>query len=292
MPKLVRAISENGGIIMYALDSTEIVRDMERIHKTSAVASASLGRLLTAALLMGTTLKRDRDSMTVRIKGDGPLGMVIAVADGKGNVKGYVQNANVYIPARVDGKLDVGGAVGHNGTLSVVKDIGLKEPYVGQTELVTGEIAEDITAYYAASEQTPTVCALGVLVNTDLTIIAAGGYLVQLLPGATDMEIDVLERNVAKATQVTELIRKGCTPKDIIDIVLDGFNPNVLDETEVQYACDCSKERVERALLSLGKEELTQMQADDNNANVKCDFCNKSYNIELSKLLRELYENE
>ncbi|MEG0877206.1 MAG: Hsp33 family molecular chaperone HslO [Oscillospiraceae bacterium] len=286
MSKLKRAISENGGIIIYALDSTDIVREMERIHKTSAVASAALGRLLTAACMMSMTLKHEDDLLTVRINGGGKLGTILATASGSGTVKGYVQNANADMPSRVDGKLDVGGAVGHEGTLSVIKDLGLKEPYVGQVPIVTGEIAEDITAYYAASEQTPTVCALGVLVDKDLSIISAGGYLVQLLPGASDEEIDALEHNVASAPSVTQMLSSGKSTMDIINIILQGFNPNVLDEMKVEYHCDCSVTRVEAALLSLGKDELDDMLKTQANVEITCQFCDKVYNINVEKLIK------
>ena len=251
MSKLVRAISENGGAVISILDSTEIVAQMEQYHHPSAVVSAALGRLLTGAALMSATLKSEDDSLTLRVKGDGPAGLLLAVADGRGNVKGYVENNIVEIASRPDGKLDVGGAVGHEGILTVIKDIGLKEPYVGQVPLVSGEIAEDLTSYYATSEQTPSVCALGVLVNPDLTIQKAGGYLLQLLPGATDQEIDRLEQNISGMKSMTTLLSEGVSVYQIIEQVLDGFSPNVLDESDVQYHCDCSRERVERAYICL-----------------------------------------
>ncbi len=277
MSKLVRAISENGGAVLSILDSTEIVAQMEQYHHPSAVVSAALGRLLTGAALMAATLKSDDDALTLRVKGDGPAGLFLAVADGRGNVKGYVENNIVEIPPRVDGKLDVGGAVGHEGTLTVIKDIGLKEPYVGQIPLVSGEIAEDLTSYYATSEQTPSVCALGVLVNPDLTIQKAGGYLLQLLPGATDEEIDQLEKNIARMQSMTTLLRDGVSVYEIIEQVLDGFSPNVLDESEVQYHCDCSRGRVERAYMSLGQEELRKIAAEQETVELKCQFCNRAY---------------
>ena len=277
MSKLIRAISENGGAVLSVLDSTEIVAQMEAYHHPSAVVSAALGRLLTGAVLMAATLKSEEDSLTLRVKADGPAGLLLAVADGKGNVKGYVENPIVELPLREDGKLDVGGAVGHNGTLTVIKDIGLKEPYIGQIPLVSGEIAEDLTSYYATSEQTPSVCALGVLVNPDLTIKKAGGYLLQLLPGATDQEIDQLEQNIGKMKSVTAILDAGGTPQQIIDQVLEGFNPNLLDETPVQYYCDCSRERVERAYISLGQEELRKIAAEQETVELKCQFCNRSY---------------
>ena len=277
MSKLVRAISENGGAVISILDSTEIVAQMEQYHHPSAVVSAALGRLLTGAALMSATLKSEDDSLTLRVKGDGPAGLLLAVADGRGNVKGYVENNIVEIPSRPDGKLDVGGAVGHEGILTVIKDIGLKEPYVGQVPLVSGEMAEDLTSYYATSEQTPSVCALGVLVNPDLTIQKAGGYLLQLLPGATDQEIDRLEQNISGMKSMTTLLSEGVSVYQIIEQVLDGFSPNVLDVSEVQYHCDCSRDRVERAYMSLGQDELRKIASEQETVELKCQFCNKAY---------------
>lgn len=287
MSRLIRAISENGGVLFCAVDSTEIVREAERIHKTSAVTSAALGRLLTAASMMGVMLKSEQDSLTLRVRGGGPAGAVLAVSDGAGNVRGYVEQPVVELASRADGKLDVGGAVGRDGTLSVVKDLGMKEPYVGQVPLVSGEIAEDITAYYAVSEQTPTVCALGVLVNKDLSILTAGGYLLQLLPGASDAEIAHLERNVAALPSVTELLCGGASLEQIMEQALAGFAPNVLDEQQVQYRCNCSQSRVERALLSLGRDELAEMAAEKKPVEVSCHFCDKKYSVDAGALLRE-----
>lgn len=287
MSRLIRAISENGGVVLCAIDSTDIVAQAERMHKTSAVTSAALGRLLTGACMMGAMLKNTGDSITLRLKGDGPAGDVVAVADGQGNVKGYVSNPVVEIPLRADGKLDVGGAVGHNGTLIVIKDMGLKEPYIGQIPLVSGEVAEDITSYYATSEQTPNVCALGVLVNPDLTIANAGGFLLQLLPGATEEEIALLEKNIAAMPSVTQMLHEGKTLEDIMQISMAGFNPNVLDEQQVQYHCGCSEKRVHNILLSLGAEELARMETEDPVAEVCCHFCDKVYRVEIAPILTE-----
>ena len=284
MSNLIRGISENGGAVLCAIDSTAIVREMERVHKASAVTSAALGRLLTGAAMMATYLKSEDNTLTVRVKGGGPAGTVLAVANGRGEVKGYVENPVVEIPPRADGHLDVGGAVGCDGTLSVVQDIGMKEPYVGQVPLVSGEIAEDITSYYAVSQQTPTVCALGVLVNPDLSIRRAGGYMLQLLPGATEEEITRLEKNIAAMPAVTTFLEEERPLTDIMEMVLDGFNPNILDEQEVVYRCDCSKERVERALLSMGKQELEQLIAAGEPAHVTCQFCDAEYVFEVEEL--------
>ena len=288
MPNLVRGISENGGVVFCGVDSTPLVRKMECIHKTSAVTSAALGRLLTAASMIGVMLKSPQDSVTLRIQGGGPAGLLLAVADGKGCVKGYVENPVVELPLRTDGKLDVGSAVGSTGTLSVVRDLGMKEPYVGQVPLVSGEIAEDITNYYAVSEQIPTVCALGVLVAPDLSIQCAGGYMVQLLPGATEEEISLLEQNVAAMPAITALLQAGKTPQDIMQQVMAWFKPEVLDEHTIAYQCDCSLARVERALISLGHSELERLQKEEGTVEVCCQFCDKKYQVDVSALLRQL----
>ena len=290
MGELVRAISENGGIIALAIDSTDIVSQMERTHRTSAVVTAALGRLLTAASLMGSMLKAEDDSITLRVNGGGPAGSLIAVTDYMGNVRGYVSQPIVELPLNKFGKLDVSGAVGREGTLSVVKDIGLKDPYVGQIPLVSGEIAEDITAYYATSEQTPTACGLGVLVDTDLTVISAGGYLLQLLPGVTEEEITQIEKNIQGMPPVSSMLRDKMTPEDICNRALEGFNPQILDKTNCKYKCDCSRERVEKALLSLGKEEIKAMIDENKTQSVNCHFCNKVYRFntnELKELLKK-----
>lgn len=288
MGNMIRGISENGGVIFCGVDSTNLVRTMEQIHKTSAVTSAALGRLLTAASIMGIMLKNSKDSITLRVNGGGPAGTVLAVADGMGCVKGYVENPVVEIPLRPDGKLNVGGAVGRDGTLSIVRDLGLKEPYVGQIPLVSGEIAEDITSYYATSEQIPTVCALGVLVAPDLTISCAGGYLLQLLPGATEEEITMLEKNIANVPSVTTLLQQGKTMQDIMEMVMQGFDPQVLDEYNVEYRCDCTEQRVERALISMGRAELEKLAAEEPVVEVNCQFCDKKYNVDVNKLLKSL----
>ncbi len=284
----IRGISEDGGVIFCAVDTTETVREMEKIHRTSAVCSAALGRLLTAAGIMGAMAKHVDDSITLSIKGGGPCGTVLAVANGRGDVKGYVGNGLVEIPLRADGKLDVGGAVGKDGTLSVVKDLGLKEPYVGQIPLVSGEIGDDITAYYAHSEQVPTVCGLGVLVDADLTIKRAGGFLIQLLPGATEEEITRLEKNIQAMSSVTDLLESGKTPEDMMYMALDGFNPNVLDEQSVRYHCDCSEERVEKVMISLGRDEIEKMIREKSDAEAVCHFCDKKYTFDLTQLLQKL----
>lgn len=279
MAKIVRTISMDASVTATAIDATDIVAEIERIHQPSAVVTAALGRLSIAASLIGIGLKNDTDSVTLRLNGNGPAGALIAVADSRGNVKSYVSNPIVEIPLNSYGKLDVAGAVGKEGTLSVVKDLGLKEPYVGQIPIVSGEIAEDIASYFAMSEQIPTVCGLGVLVNPDLSVKAAGGYLIQLLPFADDACIDILEKNVNSLPSVTQMLTSGVTAEEMAMKVLDGLTPNVLDEFICAYKCDCSRERVERALVSLGKDELQKMVEEQENVEVCCHFCDKKYNF-------------
>lgn len=279
MADIVRAISSDGSVAAAAINALDIVSRIEQIHKTSAVVTAALGRLSTAASLIGIGLKGGSDSVTIRMNGGGPAGILIAVADSGGNVKSYVGNPVVELPLNKFGKLDVAGAVGNSGTLSVVKDLGLKEPYVGQVPIVSGEIAEDIAGYFAVSEQIPTVCGLGVLVNPDLTVRAAGGYLIQLLPFADEGSIDKLEENVKTLPPVTAMLDSGMTAEDIAMRVLDGLEPSVLDSFESSYKCNCSKERVERALVSLGSEELAKMADEDEKTEVCCHFCEKKYNF-------------
>lgn len=288
MGKLVRCISEDGTLTVMALDSTDIVAEAERIHQTSAVTSAALGRLLTAASMMGDQLKGADHSVTLRLNGGGPAGTVLAVADSRGNARGYVGEPIVELPLNAKGKLDVAGAVGVEGTLTVVKDLGMKEPYVGQIPLVSGEIAEDITQYFAASEQIPTVCALGVLVNPNLTIRRAGGFLIQLLPTADDAVIDAVERCVEQVPPVTKLLEDGLTPEEICRAVLPEFTLEVLDEERPVYRCNCGHERVLRALAATGRESVKEL-AQDPITEVCCQFCDKKYQIkseELQSLLK------
>lgn len=291
MGKLIRGLSENGGIVFCGVDSTDIVCKAEQLHTTSATCSAALGRLLTGASLMGSMLKDDRDTITLRVSGNGPAGVVIACTDGTGNVKGCIDHPLVELPAKANGHLDVGGAVGKDGVLTVIRDNRLqKEPTVGQVPLVSGEIAEDLTSYYAYSEQVPTVCALGVLVDKDLSISCAGGYLLQLLPGATDAEITRLEQNIAAMPSVTEMLHAGKTPEDMMNLAMAGFNPSVLDEREVRYQCDCSRERTEQMLLSLGRKELEKLRDEDPYCEVVCHFCHTKYEFDLNKLVKKAVE--
>lgn len=276
MAHSVRCISKDGTLFVMAADTTDIVETARRLHHTSKVCSAALGRLLTGCSFMGQLLKGNDDTVTLRVKGGGEAGVVVAVADSDGNVKGYIENPNVELPLNSKGKLDVGGAVGKDGYITVMRDLGLKESYIGQTPLVSGEIAEDITAYYAMSEQTPTVCALGVLVNPDLTIAVAGGFMVQLLPTADSEAIDRVEKCIQDIPAVTTMLAEGLTPLDICRKVLSEFELEQLDESFPEYRCDCSRDRVARALVTLGKEELLSM-AQDEFTEVNCHFCNKKY---------------
>lgn len=276
MSRIVRTISKDASVVCSAIDGKDIVSEIERIHKPSAVVTAALGRLSMATSLLGFGLKGEKDTVTVRFSGNGPAGSLIAVADSFGNVKSYVQNPIVEIPLNDFGKLDVKGAVGTNGYLSVVKDLGLKEPYCGQVPIVSGEIAEDITNYLATSEQVPSACALGVLVNPDLTVNQAGGFIVELLPFASEEVISAIEENIKKMSSVTTLLSEGKTVEDIAMMALDGLEPNVLDDFQVNYRCTCSREKVETALISTGKEELLDM-AKDEQTQVECHFCDKKY---------------
>ena len=283
MGKLIRCITSDGAVMATAIDSTDIAARAEQIHKTSAVVTAGLGRLLTAASIMGNALKGADNSITLKVAGDGPVGSLIAAADSKGNVRGYPANPVVELPLNAKGKLDVGGAVG-KGTLYVSKDLGLKEPYNGSIPLVSGEIAEDITAYYAMSEQIPTVCALGVLVNPDLTVKSAGGYLIQLLPAADDATIERLEKNIQNIRPITAMLSEGMTPEQVVRLALSDFQVEVLYEQDVFYTCDCSRERVECALMSMGREELHTLIEEQGRAEVTCHFCDKVYRFEKGEL--------
>lgn len=288
---LVRAMSKDGFVKMAAVVSTEIVRRGAQIQGSTPNATAALGRLLTAASLMGNTQKVENGSLTLQVNGGGPVGTILCVSDAVGNVRGYIQNPQVPLMEQRPGKLDVGAAVGTNGMLTVIRDLQMKEPYVGSVELVTGEIADDITSYFAQSEQTPTACALGVLVDRDQSVKVAGGYLIQLLPGAPDSVVDLLEAGIQSAGAVTTMLENGMTPEEILKAACSGMQLEFLETTPVEYRCYCSRDRVRGALVSLGREELEQIVHDGETVHIGCQFCDADYQFapeEVEKLLETL----
>ena len=273
--QLIRAISQDGLIKVSAVSTRELTERARQIHKTLPVATAALGRLLAAASMMGNALKEEAASLTLQIKGGGPLGTLLAVSDHEGSVRGTVDNPAVDLPLREDGKLDVGAAVGNRGTLTVIRDLRMKEPYVGSVGLLWGEIAEDIALYFVESEQIPTACGLGVLVDRDQSVLAAGGYLVQLLPGADDEVSARLEASLRAAGPVTELLTRDPDPEALLRAALPGLELEVLEKRPIAYRCDCSRERMERALISLGREELRDMIDQQGGAELTCRFCDR-----------------
>ena len=274
---LVRGMSMDGFVKVVGIRSTELVRRGAQIQGTTPNATAAFGRALTAASMMGNMQKVENGSMTLQIRGGGPIGTITVVSDWQGNVRGCVTEAKVPLVEKFPGKLDVGATVGTDGTLTVIRDLQMKEPYIGSTQLVSGEIGDDITAYFAQSEQTPTACALGVLVDRDLSVKVAGGYLVQLLPGAPDEVIDKLEKGIQRAGAVTRMLEAGMTPEDILGQVMGELGVLFLETQEVTYKCYCSRERVESALISLGKDELEQIAGEGESFPVECQFCDEVY---------------
>lgn len=283
MDYIIRASAADSQIRAFAVTSRDLVEHARQIHETSPTATAALGRLLTAGSIMGTMQKGDKDIITLQIKGDGPIGGIIVTADSKGSVKGYVYNPAVMLPANAQGKLDVGGAVG-DGILSVIKDLGLKEPYVGQTKLISGEIAEDLTYYFASSEQIPSVVALGVLMNKDNTVKRSGGLIIQLMPFADDTIIDRLEQKVNTMSSITSMLDNELTPEMILEEVLGDFGLDILDKIPVAYECNCSKQRVEKAIISIGHKDIQEMIDDNKPIEVNCHFCNKHYEFTVDEL--------
>lgn len=285
---IIRATAADGQIRAFAATTRDLVEYARSAHNTSPVATAALGRLLTAGSMMGVMMKGEKDLLTLKIEGDGPIGGLTVTADSKGNVKGYVFHPEVMLPPNEKGKLDVGGALGI-GVLSVIKDIGLKDPYVGQTILVTSEIAEDLTYYFATSEQTPSSVALGVLMERDNTVKQAGGFILQMMPGATEEVISALENRLKEITSITALLDAGNTPKMILDHILGDFGLEILDKIPTAFHCNCSEERIEKALISVGKQELQSMINDGKTIEVNCHFCNKHYPVTVERL-KELLE--
>ena len=289
--QIIRVLAKNAPMKASVITARDMVERARQIHRTLPVATAALGRTLMAASMMGNQLKEDNGSVTLRIKGDGPLGGITAVADSAGNARGYVVNPAVDLPLKGPAKLDVGSAVGRDGSLTVIKDLNLKEPYVGTVPLVSGEIAEDITSYFAESEQIPTACALGVLVDVDQSVLCAGGYLIQLLPGADDAAISAIERGIEKVGPVTEALRGGLDARGLVEQVLSEFELEELSAEPVEYRCYCSRDRVTRALISMGREELEALIREQGRAELTCQFCDKVYRYskaELEALLSSL----
>ena len=280
---IVRATAADGQVRAFAATTKELVEAAREHHNTSPVATAALGRLLTAGAMMGSMMKNDTDMLTLQVRGDGPLGGITVTADSKGDVKGYVNHPDVMLPPNAQGKLDVGGSLGL-GVLSVIKDIGLKEPYVGQTQLITGEIAEDLTYYFATSEQVPSSVALGVLMNKDNTVRQAGGFIIQLLPGASDEIIDRLEAKLSGISSITSLLDAGKTPEEILTDILGEFGLEILKKMPVQFHCDCERSRVEKAIISIGRKEIQDMIDEGKEIEVNCQFCNKHYKFSVDEL--------
>lgn len=286
---IVRAVAGNGSIRAFAATTRDLVQYAREIHHTSPVASAALGRMLTAGAMMGSMLKGEKDLITLQIRGEGPLQGIVVTGDSHAQVKGYVFNPNVEVPDLYPGKLNVSAAIGA-GSLSVIKDIGMREPYIGRIDLVTGEIAEDLTYYFAQSEQTPSAVALGVLVDTDTSIRSAGGFIIQLLPDATEEMIEKLEQKLATIPYVSDLLDMGETPEGILQMILGDMDLKILDTVPTAFYCNCARERVEKALISIGKEELEKIIREDKKATLHCHFCGKEYDFteaELTRLLEE-----
>jgi len=291
MGELVRAMTRDGFVKAVAVTTTDIVERARQIHKTLPTATAALGRLLSAASMMGNMQKVENGSITLQVKGGGPLGTVLAVSDAEGNVRGYVQHPQISLMEKYKGKLDVGGAVGTNGMLTVIRDLQMKEPYIGSVELVSGEIAEDIASYFVQSEQCPTACALGVLVDVDQHVRAAGGYIIQLLPGAPDETIDRIEAGIEKAGAVTNLLDKGMSAQELLETVLADLDLEILETSPVAYKCYCDRDRVTATLISLGRKELKQIVEDRETIHIECQFCDTIYDFtpeEIAEILEEI----
>ena len=286
---LIRAITSELSVRAFAIEGKDIVEYARKVHGLSVLSTVTLGRALLGTSMMGCLLKTETDSLTLQVRGDGPLGSIIAVSDYLGNVRGYVDNPSLELPPSPAGKIDVGGAVGR-GDLIIIKDLSLKEPYIGRIRLQTGEIAEDITNYFAISEQVPTVCSLGVLVGEDLSVKSAGGFMIQLLPYTEDKIIDLIENNISKLPPVTQLLSEGCTPKMILERALSGLEVEVLQMDSIDFICPCSRERMSKALISLGRQELSDIIEEQGDAQLVCHFCNKKYDFNKEELMGLLNE--
>ncbi len=281
---MVRATAADGQVRAFAVTGRELVQAARKAHGTTPVATAALGRTMCGALMMADMLKGDKDLITIQITADGPLGGLTVTADNSGHVKGYVINPMVLLPPKADGHLDVGGAVG-KGVLTIIRDLDLKNTYTGQVELQSGEIAEDIARYFAESEQVPSAVGLGVLVGTDMNVLAAGGYIIQLMPFAQEPVIDRLEKNIASSQYVTDMLSEGYTPESMLELLLDGLDPQINDSMPVQFFCSCDKDRVERALILLGEDEIRSMAAEQEETVLTCQFCKRAYHFTRQDLL-------
>ncbi len=280
---IIRGMAADKQVRFFAANTKELVEKARQIHNTSPIATAALGRLMTGTAMMGSMCKNDSDIVTVQIKGDGPMGGLVVTSDAKARVKGYVYNKDVMLPPNAQGKLDVGGAIG-NGVLTVIKDLGLKEPYSGQTNLITGEIAEDLTYYFANSEQVPSSVGLGVLMEKDNTVKTAGGFIIQMMPFAKEETISQIEENLKNITSVTDHLKKGETPEQILEILLGNLGLEITSTMPTKFYCNCSKERVEKAVISVGKKEIQDMIDDGQDIEVKCHFCNTAYKYSVEEL--------
>ncbi|NBG89486.1 Hsp33 family molecular chaperone HslO [Isachenkonia alkalipeptolytica] len=288
--KILRGTAFDGQVRIFIANTTNFVEKAKEIHQTSPVATAALGRVLTATSILGVMLKGERDKITTRINGQGPIGTIIATSDASGNVKGYVTNPQVMVESKTPGKLNVGAAVGKDGEITVIKDLGLKNPYIGNYPLVNGEIGEDLAAYFMYSEQQPSAVGLGVTIEKDYTIKSAGGFILQILPDTDENVAYILEERVKEAGSISKLIENSRDEKEIMNQLLEGLNPKVLEEYEVDYFCDCNRGRFEKALISLGKEEIMTLIEEDHGAELQCHFCNEKYQFsqkELESLMKE-----
>ncbi len=286
---IIRGTAADEQVRFFAATTRNLVEEARKAHNTSPVATAALGRLMTGAAMMGTMMKGDEDLLTLVIKGDGPIGGLTVTADSMGRVKGYVDNGNVILHAKANGHLDVGGAVG-NGFLQVIRDTGLKEPYVGQTNLISGEIAEDLTVYFATSEQVPSAVGLGVLMSKDNTVKQAGGFIIQVMPDASEETISQLEQKLTEVTDISELLDEGMTPEEIIEYIMKGMDPEILERSTAEFYCNCSKQRISRVLAGLGRKDLEDIINEGKDIEVNCHFCEKTYRFSPDEL-REILEN-
>lgn len=288
---IIRATDKGRNIRVFVARTTEIVEEARKIHNTTPTTTAALGRTLTATVIMGNMLKNEKDKVSVQFKGDGPAGTILAVSNNKGEVKGYIGDPTVDLPLKANGKLDVGGAVGKNGKIVVIRDFGLKEPYIGQSDIVTGEIAEDLTYYFASSEQQPSAVALGVLVDKDYTVKASGGFIVQILPNTNEDIVTRLEERLVNIEPISQLIDRGYSPEELLEYAFGEFGMEIIDKIDVQFKCDCSLDRIESALISIGAEELKDIIEEDGHAELVCHFCNHKYQFDkeyLTRLLNDL----